>query len=72
MNPAAAVAEEQEREARASATVVGYLGSTGYASLAHACEDLGYEPGELWAQIMEEAGLLGYEMPETIQVGWGH
>ena len=67
-----ATLEKIERERKAGKAVATYLRGTGYASLAHACEDLGYEPEELWAQIMEEAGLSGHEMPETIQVGWGH
>ena len=67
-----AKADKLERECRATAAVLKYLDATGYDCLADACEDCGYEPEELWAEIMEDAGLPGQEMPETIQVGWEH
>ncbi len=67
-----AIVEKAERDVKAGRAVRIYLRNTGYRSLAHACEDLGLEREELWAQIMEEAGLPDYEMPETIQVRWAH
>ncbi len=67
-----AIAEKAERGVKAGRAVRIYLRNTGYHSLAHACEDLGLEREELWAQVMEEAGLPDYEIPETIQVRWAH
>ncbi len=67
-----AIAEKAERDVKAGRAVRIYLLNTGYHSLAHACEDLGLGREELWAQIMEEAGLPDYEIPETIQVRWAH
>jgi DNA-binding transcriptional regulator YbjK len=68
MTVQSALLEETVRERRASAAVVKYLHATGHDCLVEASVELGLPPMKLWAQIMDEAGLPGQEMPEAIQV----